>query len=142
MKAQPAHDTLCLGSGGNSTRLCLDDQYIGMVKSIQAKDWQQVFYSEAYATNGVFGLGTEDISTNSTSFLARAVALGEISDYQYSFNMAPNDTIPSQLILGEFSGNYTAETQWFNMAVGSDGWEGNVTGCLDGKTTLMPSNYT
>lgn len=56
--------------------------------------------------------------------------------------MAPNDTIPSQLILGEFSGNYTAETQWFNMAVGSDGWEGNVTDCLDGKTTLMPSNYT
>ena len=61
MKAQPAHDYLCLGSGGNSTRLCLDDQDIGMVKSIQVKDWQLVFYSEAYATNGVFGLGTEDI---------------------------------------------------------------------------------
>lgn len=82
------------------------------------------------------------MSNTSDSFLARAVALDQISSYEYSFNMAPNDTIPSQLILGPYSGNYTQETQWFNMAVGSDGWTGNVTHCMDGDTSLMPNNYT
>lgn len=113
-----------------------------MVNKIEAKDWQQVFYQDAYATNGIFGLGMEAVSNTSDSFLARAVALGQISSYEYSFNMAPNDTISSQLILGPYNGNYSSETQWFNMAVGSDGWQGNVTACEDGKTNLMPSNYS
>lgn len=56
--------------------------------------------------------------------------------------MAPNDTIGSQLFLGKYDGNYTADTKWINMAVGSNGWEGNVTGTWDGNTTLMPNNST
>jgi len=52
--------------------------------------------------------------------------------------MAPNDTVASQLVLGKFEGNYTNETKWVNMAVGSDGWEGNVTGSWDGNTNLFP----
>jgi len=54
--------------------------------------------------------------------------------------MAPNDTVASQLVLGAYDGNYTAETKWVNMAVGSDGWQGNVTGSWDGDSTLFPAN--
>jgi len=59
-----------------------------MVKQIQARDWQQVFYEEAYATNGIFGLGmqaNDTINNQSSSFLARAVSLGQIDDYEFSF---------------------------------------------------------
>jgi len=102
----------------------------------------QVFYQAQYPTNGIFGLGTEAVSNSSDSFLARAVAQGQISSYEYSFNMAPNDTISSQLILGPYTGSYTNATNWFNMAVGSDGWTGNVTACEQGDTSLMPGNYS
>jgi hypothetical protein len=54
--------------------------------------------------------------------------------------MAPNDTFGSQLVLGKYDGNYTTKTKWINMAVGSNGWEGNVTGTWDGNTTLFPDN--
>jgi hypothetical protein len=145
MKSDTAFDTLCLGSGGETDRLCLDHMEFNMVNSIDAKDWQQVFYQDAYATNGIFGLGmvaNDTYSNQSSSFLARAVALGQIDEYEYSFQMAPNDTVGSQLVLGKYDGTYTDKTKWINMAVGSNGWEGNVTGTWVDNTTCFPDNST
>lgn len=56
--------------------------------------------------------------------------------------MAPNDTVGSELVLGKYEGNYTTETKWINMAVGSNGWEGSVNGTWDGNTTILPANTT
>jgi len=78
-KSDSAHDTLCLGSGNSTQRMCLENMDFNMVKKIDAKDWQQVFYEDEYATNGIFGLGmlaNETINNQSSSFLARAVSLG------------------------------------------------------------------
>ena len=59
-----------------------------MVTKIEAMDWQQIFYDKAYATNGIFGLGLHSnmtLNNQSSSFLGRAVASGQIEDYEYSF---------------------------------------------------------
>jgi len=58
------HDTLCLGKGNETERLCIDDMQFNMVTKIEARDWQQIFYDKEYATNGIFGLGMHSSSIN------------------------------------------------------------------------------
>lgn len=98
-----------------------------MVEKIYAQDWEQIFYQDAYPVNGIFGLGRDVASNYSKSFLAHAVAAGIIDKNQYSFTMSPNDTGVSELVLGSYNANYSDETTWIDMALSSNGWQGDVT---------------
>ena len=87
-------EKLCVGSWVVSawddphTQVCNDNQYFVYATSLTKSDWVN-FYGEKLAMNCIIGLGKEQASSASKSFLGYAKYNGDLENLIYSLEMAP-----------------------------------------------------